>query len=1028
MNHFRIFALCSVVAVLASAQVPSMTEWRDMEVNELNRMPVHTSFFAYENTALALTGNRGTSTRFLSLDGDWRFVWTEHASERPTDFFRPEFDDSRWGTMPVPGLWELNGYGDPVYVNIGFAWRGHFENNPPQAPVKDNHSGSYRREVVIPDGWAGKQVIAHFGSVTSCIYLWVNGHFAGYAEDSKVAAEFDITPFLTAGRNVLAFQVLRWCDGSYCEDQDFWRLSGVGRSCFLYARDAQAHLDDIRITPDVDRDGATGTLRICSAVTGSGVSVDYTLLDADGKRVAKGSGAETVLTVKHPRHWSAETPYLYTLLATVKHRGRIVDVVPQRVGFRRVEISAGQLLVNGQPILIKGVNRHELDPDGGYVVSRERMVQDIQRMKELNINAVRTSHYPDDPQWYDLCDQYGIYVCAEANQESHGFGYGADAVSGTPLFAKQILERNKHNVSINFNHPSVIIWSLGNESKDSPNFAAAFRWIKSQDTSRPIQFEQAGIDGANTEIFCPMYYTQRACDAYCRDSRYTRPLIQCEYNHAMGNSGGGLKDYWDIVRRYPNYQGGFIWDFVDQALHGTDASHRDIYTYGGDYNDYDPSDNNFNCNGLLDPDRRPHPHAYEAAYFHQNIWTRDVDLAHGRIAVQNEHFFSDLSNYRMEWQLLSDGVVCQQGTIENLDVAPQQQREYTLPLRLDDVNGELLLNVQYALKTAEPLLPAGHIVAHDQLALMQWQPLSLPKQPSRLNIANNDDAARLVVAGDNCRFAFDRRTGWLSEYVVRGKSLLGDGGTLRPNFWRAPTDNDMGAGVHKTLKAWRHPAMQLTSMQAGSLSADGLTVTAEYGMPDVGARLTLTYTLHDSGRLDVAMAMDAGDQATDVGLFRYGLMMQLPHDMDFSRFYGRGPIENYIDRKSSQHLGIYSLTADEQFHPYVRPQETGLHSDVRWWEQTTPDGNGLRIDAAIPFYAGAMHYDIDQLDEGEDKHQRHAPQLETSAYTVLYIDGEHTGLGGVNSWSMDGYALPQYRVTCDNKRFGVSFTPIAASR
>ena len=1028
MTRFRIFTLCSVAAVLVSAQVPSMTEWHDMEVNELNRVPVHTSFFAYENSDLAIAGNRGASTRFLSLDSDWRFAWTEHVNERPTDFFRPEFDDSRWGTMPVPGLWELNGYGDPVYVNIGFAWRGYFKNNPPQAPIKDNHTGSYRREVVIPDGWAGKQVIAHFGSVTSCIYLWVNGHFVGYAEDSKVAAEFDITPYLTTGRNMLAFQVLRWCDGSYCEDQDFWRLSGVGRSCFLYARDAQAHLDDIRITPDLDRDSATGTLQINSAVTGNGVSIDYTLLDADGKRVAKASGAETHLTVKHPHRWTAETPYLYTLLATVKHRGRVVDVVPQRVGFRRVEISGGQLLVNGQPILIKGVNRHELDPDGGYVVSRERMVQDIQRMKELNINAVRTSHYPDDPLWYDLCDQYGIYVCAEANQESHGFGYGTDAVSGTPLFAKQILERNQHNVSINFNHPSVIIWSLGNETKDGPNFAAAFRWIKSQDTSRPIQFEQSGIDGANTEIFCPMYYTQRACDAYCRDSRYTRPLIQCEYNHAMGNSGGGLKDYWDIVRRYPNYQGGFIWDFVDQALHGTDASHRDIYTYGGDYNDYDPSDNNFNCNGLLDSDRRPHPHAYEAAYFHQNIWTKNVDLAHGRIAVQNEYFFSDLSNYRMEWQLLSDGVVCQQGTVEHLDVAPQQQREYTLPLRLDKVDGELLLNVQYALKTAEPLLPAGHIVAHDQLTLTQWQPLLSSKSSAHLDIVNNGDADRLVVAGDNCRFTFDRRTGRLSEYVVHGASLLGDGGTLRPNFWRAPTDNDMGASVHKTLKAWQHPAMQLTSLQAGSLSAEGFTVTAEYSMPDVGARLTLTYTLHDSGCLDVAMTMDAGDQATDVGLFRYGLMMQLPHDMDLSRFYGRGPIENYIDRKSSQHLGIYSLTADEQFHPYVRPQETGLHSDVRWWEQTAPNGYGLRVEAAIPFYASALHYDIDQLDEGEDKHQRHAPQLEPSAYTVLCIDSEHAGLGGVNSWGMDGYALPQYRVTCGNKRFSISFTPITAEQ
>ena len=1010
----------------AAVAQPSFTEWHDMDVNQVNRLPLHTAFFAYENVAKAEAGDPAASSRFLSLDGDWRFNWVEHADQRPTDFYDTRFDDSKWGLMPVPGLWELHGYGDPVYVNIGFAWRGHYKNNPPEAPVRDNHVGSYRREVVIPAEWSGKRVIAHFGSVTSNIYLWVNGHYVGYAEDSKVAAEFDITPYLSAGGSTLiAFQTFRWCDGSYCEDQDFWRLSGVGRSCYLYACDAKAHLADLRVTPDLDAAYRNGTLRIQGELTGD-ATVDYRLLDADGREAGRASGAQATIGVSDPHLWSAETPYCYTLLATVKHRGRVTEVVPQRVGFRKVEIRDGQLLVNGQAVLIKGVNRHELDPDGGYVVSRERMVKDIQRMKELNINAVRTSHYPDDPQWYDLCDEYGIYVCAEANQESHGFGYGADAISGTPLFARQIMERNQHNVSINFNHPSVIIWSLGNETKDGPNFAAAYRWIKSQDGSRPIQYEQAGINGANTDIFCPMYYTQRDCEAYCLDSTRTRPLIQCEYNHAMGNSGGGFQDYWEVIRRHPNYQGGFIWDFVDQALHGVDAQGQAIYTYGGDYNDYDPSDNNFNCNGLLDPDRRPHPHALEVAYWHQNIWTEPVDVEAGIIAVKNEYFFRDLSNYRLEWQLLSDGQEVQQGTVDRLDVAPQQSCQLRLPLHLDDCDGECMLNVRYTLKTAEPLLPAGHVAAHQQLTVERWLPTLHRKQrPSSIVTRNTEGGDTLLVEGDHCRLAFDRVTGWLCRYVVDGVDLLGEGGTLRPNFWRAPTDNDMGAGVHRALKAWRHPVVQLSDLKVEKSVHSGMSVVAHYRLPEVNAWLNVAYNLYEDGGMTVKMEMSTNEiLENDPGLLRYGMVMELPYFMDHSRFYGRGPSESYADRKQSQHLGIYTLNADEQFHPYIRPQETGLHSDVRWWEQTDVEGNGLRIDTGEPFYAGALHFDIDTLDEGADKHQRHAPQLVRSRYTVLCIDGEHAGVGGVDSWGMNGFALPKYRVPLGDKVFRFNIQPI----
>ncbi|MBQ5378268.1 MAG: beta-galactosidase, partial [Prevotella sp.] len=551
------------------------------------------------------------SSNFVSLHGDWKFNWVENADQRPTNFYQTDLDDSSWKTMKVPGMWELNGFGDPEYVNAGFAWRGHFDQKPPAVPVKDNHVGSYRRTINIPADWDGKQVIAHFGSVTSNIYLYVNGQFVGYAEDSKVAAEFDVTDFVKPGENLFAFQTFRWCDGSWCEDQDFWRLSGVARDSYLYARNKDTQLVDFHITPDLENNYEDGILNIQATVLGNPI-IEYRLLNANGIEIIKSNAdfrkltqGEAKFTVRNVKKWTAETPYLFTLLAIVKDRkGNITEVIPQKVGFRKVEIKGSQFLVNGQPIYIKGADRHEMDPDGGYVVSRERMIQDIQIMKRLNINAVRTCHYPDDPVWYDLCDEYGLYLTAEANQESHGFGYGKDSEAKKEQFAKQILERNQHNVNTYFNHPSIVVWSLGNETVNGPNFEAAYDWVKATDPSRPCQWEQAGRDGRNTDIFCPMYYATWSCESYATDPNYTKPLIQCEYDHTMGNSSGVIKDYWDLVRKYPKFQGGYIWDFVDQALHRHPVKPMSMkitentpytelnkieYTYGGDYNKYDPS-------------------------------------------------------------------------------------------------------------------------------------------------------------------------------------------------------------------------------------------------------------------------------------------------------------------------------------------------------------------------------------------------------------------------------------------------------
>ena len=1019
MKKVLLIMMVAVMAVSmpAIAQQPTMTEWHDLQVNEVNRYAVHTSF---------PQANR------LSLDGTWRFLWVEHANQRPTDFFRMDYDAKNWVDMPVPGVWELNGYGDPEYVNVGFAWRGHFKNNPPEVPVKDNHVGSYRRTITIPSDWTDKQVIAHFGSVTSNIYLWVNGQYVGYAEDAKVAAEFDVTPYIHSGENLIAFQTFRWCDGSYHEDQDFWRLSGVGRSCYLYAQDKTEHIQDIRITPDLINNYKDGTLAVKIWAVGKS-DARLTLLDAAGKEVASQTVKSwqesqpkqggVVLHVNNPQKWTAETPYLYTLKIEYGHQ-----VTTQRVGFRKVEIKDAQLLVNGKPIYIKGVNRHEMDPDGGYVVSRERMIQDLQLMKRFNINAVRTCHYPDDPLWYDLCDEYGIYLCAEANQESHGFLYQNPSPSKDPIFRQQIVERNQHNVAVNFNHPSVIIWSLGNETADSENFTAARQWILSQDQSRPIQYEPAG-EGANTDIFCPMYMIQWHCEGYAKDNRKQKPLIQCEYNHVMGNSGGGLKEYWDLVRKYPKFQGGFIWDFVDQALHGKDKQGRDIYTYGGDYNKYDPSDNNFNCNGLVSPDRVPNPHMYETGYEYQNIWTEPVDITQGKLRIRNEYFFRDLSNYVMDWTLLCDGRVIRSGQVEQISCAPQGTVEVTLPLGNCDGAGEYLLNVDYKLKNAEPLMQKGQTVAYQQLTVKAGT-LALQDATAKLPSLKVKDSKRdtlLSVTNDAVNIQFNKVSGFMVRYTVADRQLLGEGGVLRPNFWRALTDNDMGGQFQKDNKVWKNPTLNLVTFHAEKVKKPQpcVVVTAVYDMPDVKAQLTLTYHISGDGRIKVVEQLKTDKDTKQPDMARFGMVMQLPYEMERSAYYGRGPIENYGDRKLSQRIGIYNQTADEQFYPYIRPQENGLKSDVRWWNQTTAQGKGMRIEAVEPFSVSALHYAIEDLDEPKPaKGQRHSTQVPKSKYTNLCIDGAHTGVGGANSWSNWGLALPKYRVPYQDRTFTFQFVPL----
>ena len=1038
-------------------QQPTFTEWHDLQVNEINRLPLHTLHFAYDPNDFPGTGaeylDKKKSMNYLSLDGTWKFNWVANADERPTDFYKTDLDDSKWKSIQMPGNWEMLGYGQPEYVNVGFAWRGHFNQQPPAVPTKDNHVGSYRREINIPANWDGKRVIAHFGSVTSNIYLYVNGQFAGYAEDSKVAAEFDITPFLKKGKNLIAFQSFRWCDGSWCEDQDFWRLSGPARENYLYARSKEHRLLDVRVETELKNNYKDGALNITAKLQGNTLAY-FGLYDPDGKEVivtgtdnVRNGVAKYQLRVKNVRKWSAETPNLYTLVVSPIQNGGMYspyEIIQVKVGFRKVEIKNKQLLVNGQPVLLKGANRHEMDPDAGYNVSEKRMIQDIMMMKRLNINAVRTCHYPDDPRWYDLCDKYGLYVVAEANQESHGFQYGDDAAAKKPEFAKQIMERNQHNVSMFYNHPSIITWSLGNETVMGDNFIQAYKWIKSQDKTRPVQYEQARR-GEGTDIFCPMYYPVAASEKYAKDPNSPMPLIQCEYNHTMGNSGGNLSDYWNLIRKYPILQGGFDWDFVDQALHRKIVKPMSIlpykmnneelrkieYCYGGDYNKYDPSDNNFNCNGIIGPDRQLNPHAYEVAYQYQNIWAKMVNAEAGQVSVYNENFFRDLSNYALAWSLEEDGVETQNGTIADLDVPAQQTRTFTIPYDRSKITGkEVFLNIDFRLKNAEPLLTAGQVVAYAQLPVVTKQAcegdcskmLAEGHGKKKMKLAAKKDNV-VAVTTPNLTFKLDRTTGLISEYAYNGKSMLGEGGTLKPNFWRAPTDNDMGAGLQKKFKVWKNPQMNLKNIDVKKdKKANTVTIVTSFDMPEVQGQMDITYLVFaNTGAVKVTEDFKATEGAKVSDMFRFGMLLQMPYSMEKSTYYGRGPVENYSDRKDCMRIAIYNDDADNQYFPYIRPQESGTKSDIRWWKQTDATGLGLQVKSCAPFYASALHFDTEELDDGDEKEQRHSFDLKKSKFTNLFLDAAHMGVGGENSWG--AWPLEKYRIHYGNKTFNFVLIP-----
>ena len=1020
-------SLClAMLSMSSGALAQSESRWQNVNINQQNREPRRANFFAFENLEKAQSFDKKKSANYLSMEGMWKFNFVKDHNKRPANFFALKYDDSQWKDFPVPGLFELNGYGDATYKNIGYAWATQFDPNPPYISELNNYTGSYRRTFELPKNWKGKDVYFHVGSATSNLTLWVNGKYVGYSEDSKVAAEFNISKYLKPGKNLIAMQVMRWCDGSYFEDQDFWRLTGIAREVYLYAR-PKLHAADIRLNAALENNYQDGVLNYKVSLKGGKTDVAITLCDKDGKQIAQATGAQGVIKVPKVNAWTAETPYLYKAYITLKNKQGAAEVIPQKVGFRNVEIKNAQLLVNGQPVLVKGADRHEMDPDGGYVVSLERMIQDIKIMKQLNINAVRTSHYPCDPRWYDLCDEYGIYITAEANLESHGMGYEEKSLAKFPEYILPHIERNEGNVKPLINHPSVIVWSLGNECGYGVNFEKAYDWVKACDKTRPAQYERGGYD-SKTDIYCPMYIGYEESENYCK-SNGTKPYIQCEYAHAMGNSEGGFKEYWDLIRKYPKYQGGYIWDFVDQGLRDkSPVTGKEIFTYGGDYGRYPGSDYNFNCNGIIAPNRRLNPHAYEIQYVLQNVWIKDFDAENGSFNVYNENFFKNIDDLNLTATLFANGVKLTTVAIpDTKGIAPQATKlvkSEALKSAIEKAEAEhateeITINFAFASDGSQPLVDKGQVMARQQIVLngYEFDKVDAPANTgSKIEVEETNSYVK--VSAERMSVTIGKKTGMIDYLDVDGEPMLKFRESMTPEFWRAPTDNDYGASLQKKMRVWKNPQMNLKSFDK-SESKDSVVLTANFEMPEVKAELMLRYRINAAGEVTVTEKMTTDKEAKVADLFRYGMQLQMPASFSKLEYYGRGPEENYIDRHSSSFIGKYEANVKDEYYPYVRPQESGNHTDIRYFSIFNPTtGKGITFEGYAPMECSAIPYLVEDLDAGVEKEHawgQHSGDLVEKGLVQLHIQQRQFGLGCIDSWGSS--PMEKYRMHYQDRCF-----------
>jgi beta-galactosidase len=1034
MNFLKGVLFLGALVILAASCRGSMEkarteesayDWENPAVVGLNKEPAHCTFFPFADSETALENNPSRSPYYASLNGTWKFHWVKKTADRPRDFFKDEYDVSGWEEIPVPSNWELQGYGIPIYTDEEYP----FPANPPYVPHDDNPVGSYRRSFLVPERWSGRQVFLHFGSVKSAMYVWINGENVGYSQGSKVPAEFNITRFLRPGENTLAVEIYRWSDGAYLEGQDYWKISGIERDVYLYST-PPVMIRDFFVLGDLDEKYRDGNLEVTVEVKSyrenkSGpFRIKLELFDKNREAVLTDSlkksfeiegRAKTNLTFKqfipNPAKWTAETPNLYSVILTlIDPDGKTIEVVGCKTGFRSVEIQGGQLLVNGTLVTIKGVNRHEHEPTTGRVVTEHFMQKDIALMKQFNINAVRTSHYPNVPRWYDLCDLYGLYVVDEANIESHGMGYEPDRTLGNdPAWKTAHLDRTERMVERDKNHPSVIIWSLGNEAGDGVNFEATYEWIKDRDSSRPVQYEQAGTK-SHTDIVCPMYRQIHHLEEYLRKGLNNRPLILCEYAHAMGNSVGNLQDYWDYFDRHPEIQGGFIWDWVDQGILKTDEEGVDFWAYGGDFGPAGTlSDGNFCINGLVFPDREIHPHFREVKKVYQNIKARPAELLAGKVEVFNRYDFLDLGHVELEWEVSADGKFLsgQKGVF--MDIPAQQSKVIALPLPViqPQPGVEYFLNLRYLLKEDRPPLARGHELGWDQFKLPLDTPLEKKDIRSFPPLSLRENDKTYQIENDGFSVTLDKRKGEITSLIFNNTEMIRTGPI--PNFWRAPTDNDFGSDMPRRLAVWREAGKLRTVKKINTRQTNRgeVVIDVESILPAGRSTFQTSYRILGSGDIIVSSRFVPG-KTNLPDLPRLGMTMTLPVGFDSMSWYGRGPHESYWDRKTGAAVGIYSGKVWEQHHPYIRPQENGNKTDVRWVALTNDNGVGLLAVGMPLLSVGANHFDIDDFANGPEKEQRHANNLKKHDWVTLNLDYKQMGVGGDTSWGERARPHPEY--------------------
>lgn len=1039
-DFFKMFTVV-LVLLTGGASKAQKAMWLDETKSEENRLPMHASYFVYESETAALKNDWKQSSNYSSLNGTWKFFWAKNPDGLPKDFESLDCKDASWKTFNVPANWELNGYGFPIYTTNGFEFAYLMKDgvNPPVVPLDYDPTAVYRREIIIDPSWNGKEVILHVGAAKSNLSVWVNGKYVGYGEDSKLPSEFNVTPFLVKGKNLIVMKVMRWCDGNYLEDQDMWRLSGITRDCYLVARNP-VHLYDVEITPDLDAAYKNANLAVKLKLNKQPVTPLTAVFELrEGQKLISSSilkfdasvNSSAKLEIASPKLWTAETPNLYQAVVKIKDAtGKILEVIPQIVGFRKVEIKKGKFLVNGQPILIKGVNRHESDPISGHVISKEAMIRDIKLMKQFNINAVRTSHYPNSEIWLELCNEYGLYVIDEANIESHGLGYNiTKTLANKPSWLNAHLMRVQRMMERDKNQPCIVTWSMGNEAGNGYNFYNCYLWMKERDSSRPVQYERAVADYKtyswewNSDIINPMYPSPAALVNYAKEHpEPLRPFIMVEYAHAMGNSLGNFKDYWDVVRSNKNvFQGGFIWDFVDQCFERVNEKGDTVYTYGGDYEPKEAATKwNFAAKGIFYANRTPYPHAWEMKKVYQDIHTKLVN--NKSLNIYNEKFFTGLENVKLHWDVILNGKTVQQGDVLSLKVNPQDSTSITLPIKKIN-NGEAFLNLTYSLKSEEPLRPAGHIVAIEQLKLGGEYKNDVILA-NKGNISKNETSDELNISSNKVAIAFDKKTGMLKKYAVGGVVLLDQNSLFRPNFWRAPTDNDFGAKFQTKLKDWKDAGLNPVLKEISSeTQKNGIIVKVKYELPKVFANLDIEYLINTSGEILVNEKLSVTDSNKKVEMLpRFGMQWVVPEGFESVEYYGRGPYENYIDRNFSAHLGIYKQLVKDQYFPYVTPQETGNKTDVRWFRVSNVSGAGIEVRGVQSLSISAKHYFDSDLDSGDERNQRHATDVAPRAQTQLNIDLKQMGVGGVDSWGAK--PLDQYLMPYGNYEFSFLIKPL----